>query len=149
VPTNTELHLAGVDIENAIEHGDERVRIALGDQQRIELSEDFSGVDDLVGQEGIQYVEIQFSPVPPAEWVGKAGIPKGAVTVQGSAFILRATDFEEANRWIERFREAGSQVRSCVPVKRRLEDIYVEQVGGRNFREAGMPARSEEESRDG
>ena len=106
-------------------------------------------VDDLVGQEGIQYVEIQFSPVPPAEWVGKAGIPKEAVTVQGSALILRAKDSEEANRWIERFREAGSRVRSCIPVKRRLEDIYVEQVGGRNFREAGMPVRAEEGARDG
>ena len=106
-------------------------------------------VDDLVGQEGIQYVEIQFSPVPPAEWVGKAGIPKEAVTVQGGALILRAADSEEANRWIERFREAGSRVRSCIPVKRRLEDIYVEQVGGRNFREAGMPVRAEEGARDG
>jgi ABC-2 type transport system ATP-binding protein len=106
-------------------------------------------IDALVGQEGIQFVEIQFSPVPPAEWVSKAGIPKGAETVQGSALILRAKDFEEANRWIERFREAGSQVRSCIPVKRRLEDIYVEQVGGGNFREAGMPARAEEEARDG
>jgi len=106
-------------------------------------------VDDLVGQGGIQYVEIQFSPVPPAKWVGKAGIPEGAVTVQGSAFILRATDSEEANRWIERFREAGSLVRSCIPVKRRLEDIYVEQVGGRSFREAGMPGRAKEEARDG
>ena len=106
-------------------------------------------IDDLVGREGIQYVEIQFFPVPPAEWMVKAGIPEGAGTVQGSAFLLRATDYEEANRWIERFREAGSWVRSCMPVKRRLEDIYVEQVGGRNFRDAGTPGRAEEGARDG
>ncbi|MGA7105686.1 MAG: ABC transporter ATP-binding protein [Candidatus Deferrimicrobiaceae bacterium] len=106
-------------------------------------------VDDLVGHEGIQYVEIQFSPVPPLEWIRTAGIPGEAGTVQGSAFVLRATDYEEANRWIERFREAGSGVRSCIPFKRRLEDIYVEQVGGSKFREAGMPGRAEEGARDG
>ena len=44
--------------------------------------------------------------------------------------IVRVRDEEEADRWIGSFREAGSRVRSCVPVKRRLEDIYVEHVSG-------------------
>jgi ABC-2 type transport system ATP-binding protein len=88
-------------------------------------------VEELVGGEGIQYVELLFSPVPDEVSLSRLGVPPEGATVRGNAFVLRAKDDEEANRWIERFREAGSLVRSCIPVKKHLEDIYVEQVAGR------------------
>ncbi|HJX14492.1 MAG TPA: ABC transporter ATP-binding protein [Candidatus Deferrimicrobiaceae bacterium] len=88
-------------------------------------------VEELVGREGIRYVELLFSPVPDEDSLSRLGVPPEEATVRGNAFVLRAKDYEEANRWIERFREAGSLVRSCIPVKKHLEDIYVEQVAGR------------------
>ena len=91
-------------------------------------------LDGLVGSAGVQYVELLFSPVPPAGWLAAAGLH--AAPPQGNTFVVRAKDDDEANRWIERFRGAGSLVRSVVPVKRRLEDIYVEHVGA-----AGAPPR--------
>lgn len=86
-------------------------------------------VEDLVGKGGVRYVEIVLSPVPPPEWLSVAGFPEGAASVQGDSLLIRAADLEQANAWIERFRPAGSQVRSCIPVKRHLEDIYVERMG--------------------
>jgi ABC-2 type transport system ATP-binding protein len=88
-------------------------------------------VEELVGGEGVRYVEIVFAPPPPREWVSAAGLPPGAGAFQGNTFVLRVEDREEANRWMEEFRRAGSMVSSCVPVKKQLEEIYVEQVGGR------------------
>ncbi len=89
-------------------------------------------VEDLVGSEGVRYVEIVFSPPPERQWVSSAGLPPGAGALQGNTYVLRAADRIEANRWIEVFRNAGSLVVSCVPVKKRLEDIYVERMGGGN-----------------
>ena len=86
-------------------------------------------LEELVGREGVRYVEIVVSPVPPESRISPGEFPEGAVAVQGNSLLLRAADHDEANRWIERFRAAGSQVRSCVPVKRHLEDIYVERTG--------------------
>jgi ABC-2 type transport system ATP-binding protein len=88
-------------------------------------------VEELVGGEGIRYVELLFSPVPDEGSLSRLGVPPERATVRGNAFVLRAKDYEEADRWIERFREAGSFIRSCIPVKKHLEDIYVEQVAGR------------------
>jgi ABC-2 type transport system ATP-binding protein len=87
-------------------------------------------VEELVGREGVQYVEVVFSPIPPQPWLSSVGLTRNAGTVQGNAFVLRAKDYDEANRWMEKFHAAGSFVRSCVPAKKRLEDIYVEQVAG-------------------
>ncbi len=87
-------------------------------------------VEELVGTEGVLYVEILVSPVPSPAWLASAGFPDGAVAVQGNSLLLRASDHDEANAWIARFRDAGATVRSCVPVKRHLEDIYVERMGG-------------------
>jgi len=92
-------------------------------------------VEEMVGTGGVRFVEVVFSPVPAAEWFSRAGIPGGAFTIQGDSVVLRAADHEEANRWIERFRDSGSQVRYFVPVKRRLEDIYVERM-----EQGGLPA---------
>jgi ABC-2 type transport system ATP-binding protein len=104
-------------------------------------------VEELVGGEGIRYVELLFSPVPDEGSLSRLGVPPEGAMVRGNAFVLRAKDFEEANRWIERFREAGSLVRSCIPVKKHLEDIYVEQVAGRERN--GAPASDPEYPRKG
>jgi ABC-2 type transport system ATP-binding protein len=104
-------------------------------------------VEDLVGREGIQYVELLFSPVPDEGSFSRLDLPSEGAMLRGNAFVLRAQDFEEANRWIERFREAGSLVRSCIPVKKHLEDIYVEQVAGRETN--GAPASDSESPRRG
>jgi hypothetical protein len=42
----------------------------------------------------------------------------------------------DANHWIEELRKVGSLVKSCIPVKKRLEEIYVERIGG-NEKETG------------
>jgi len=88
-------------------------------------------VEELVGSGGILHVEVVFSPPPEPQWVSAAGLPPGAGAFHGNTFVLKARDQEEANRWIEEFRRAGSPVSSCVPVKKHLEEIYVEQVGAR------------------
>ena len=88
-------------------------------------------VEELLGGEGVQYVEIAFSFPPDRQWISAAGIPPGSGSFQGNKFVLKAGNQEEANRWIEEFRRAGSRVSSCVPVKKHLEEIYVELVGGR------------------
>ncbi len=86
-------------------------------------------VDDLMGSETLS-VELVFHPVPPAPWLSEAGLPPGAGGIQGNTFVLMAKDHEEANRWIEAFRRGGSSLRSCLPIKRRLEDIYVREMAG-------------------
>ncbi len=86
-------------------------------------------VEELMGQE-VQYVEIVFAPAPSARWMEAEGPAPGNVSLQGETVVVRADDIDDANRWIEKFRGAGSAVRSCVPFKKRLEDIFVEQVGG-------------------
>ena len=86
-------------------------------------------VDDLMGHE-IQYVEIVCSPPPKAEWLAAEGASPETVSAQGDTVILRADDIEGANRLIDRIRKAGSSVLSCVPVKKRLEDIFMERVTG-------------------
>jgi ABC-2 type transport system ATP-binding protein len=87
-------------------------------------------VEELMGKGGIQYIEIVFSPPPEPEWLSSIGLSPGAGIRQGNTFVLKAGDEKEANRRIEEFRRAGSLVRSCVPVKRRLEEIYVERMSG-------------------
>ena len=86
-------------------------------------------VEDLMGQE-VQYVEIVFAPPPSRQWLEAEGPSPGAMSLQGETVVVRAEGIEDANRWVDRFRGAGSAVRSCLPVKKRLEDLFVEQVGG-------------------
>jgi ABC-2 type transport system ATP-binding protein len=88
-------------------------------------------VEEMMGGEGIQYVEVVFSPPPDRRWISSAALPPGAGDFRGNTFVLRAKNQEEANRWMEEFRMAGSSVSSCIPVKKHLEEIYVEQVGAR------------------
>ncbi|HEU5360833.1 MAG TPA: ABC transporter ATP-binding protein [Candidatus Deferrimicrobiaceae bacterium] len=96
-------------------------------------------VEELMGKEGIRYVELLFSPVPAQEWLSRVDFSQeGRGEIRGAAIVIRAKDFEDADRWIQKFRESGSLLRSCVPVKKRLEDIYVEQVAAH---ENGDPSR--------
>ncbi|MBI5419769.1 MAG: ABC transporter ATP-binding protein [Deltaproteobacteria bacterium] len=94
-------------------------------------------VDELMGKEGVQYVEVVFSPLPPPGWASAAGLTRESGSVQGDTFVLKARDHEDANHWIGELRRVGSLVTSCIPVKKRLEEIYVEQVAG-NAREDGL-----------
>jgi ABC-2 type transport system ATP-binding protein len=93
-------------------------------------------LEELVGGEGIQYVELLFSPVPARQWLESHGLSVEEGSVQGNAFVLRAKDLVEANAMVETFRSAGAILRSFTPVKRRLEDIYVQQIAGRDADEA-------------
>jgi hypothetical protein len=86
-------------------------------------------VHDLVGRE-VRFVELVLSPPPDRERVAAAGIPPEAVRVQGDAMVLQAGSIDEANRWIDAVRGIGGRLCSAVPVKRHLEDVYVEQVAG-------------------
>jgi ABC-2 type transport system ATP-binding protein len=102
-------------------------------------------VDELMGSETLS-VELVFHPVPPAEWLSGSGLPPGEGGVQGNTFVLMAKDYEEANRRIEAFRRVGSLVRSCIPIKRRLEDIYVREVAGQEADDALRSSYKRDES---
>lgn len=93
-------------------------------------------LEELMGGEGIQYVELLFSPVPDRRWLEDSGLVPEGGAVQGNTLVLRAKDLEEANALVETFRGAGSLLRSFTPVKSRLEDIYVQRVAGREADEA-------------
>ncbi len=93
-------------------------------------------LEELMGGEGIQFVELLFSPVPGRQWLEGHGLVFREGAIQGGALMLRAKDLEEANALVETFRGAGSLLRSFTPVKRRLEDVYVRQIGGREADEA-------------
>lgn len=86
---------------------------------------------ELMGTEGILYVEVVFSPPPPPGWAVAAGLPRESGSVQAHTFVLKARDHDDANFWIGEFRRVGSLVVSCIPIKKRLEEIYMEQVGGK------------------
>ncbi|MDD5761305.1 MAG: ABC transporter ATP-binding protein [bacterium] len=86
-------------------------------------------VEELVGAETL-YTEMVVSPVPGPESLAAAGIPPGSGYAQGEVLVLRASGVEEANRWMERLLHAGARVMSCIPVKRNLEEIFLERVGG-------------------
>jgi ABC-2 type transport system ATP-binding protein len=85
-------------------------------------------VEGLMGGGGIRYVELVFCPIPSPERLSAAGLSTDAWSFQGEALVVKARDIEEANRLIRFFQEAGSSVRSCSPVKKQLEDIYMERV---------------------
>ena len=86
-------------------------------------------VEDLIGAETL-YTELVVSPAIAPERLAAAGIPPDSGFVQGDLLVLRATGHEEANRWMGRLLRDGCTVLSCVPVKKRLEEIFLERVGG-------------------
>jgi ABC-2 type transport system ATP-binding protein len=93
-------------------------------------------LDELLGSEGIQYVELLFSPPPDRRWLADRGLVSEGGSLQGGGVTVRAKDLQEANALVDAFRAAGSLVRSFTPVKRRLEDVYVRQVAGGEADEA-------------
>jgi len=85
-------------------------------------------VEELIGAETL-YIELIVSPVLPADRLAGAGIPPEAGYAQGSLFVLRAPDSGQANRWMATLLQEGCNVVSCVPVKKGLEEIFMERVG--------------------
>jgi len=86
-------------------------------------------VEELIGTETL-YIELVVSPILPADRLASAGIPPEAGYAQGPLHVLRAPDNGQANRWMAALLREGCSVHSCVPVKKRLEEIFMERVGG-------------------
>jgi len=86
-------------------------------------------VEELIWTETL-YIELVVSPLLEPERLAAGGIPPAAGYAQGDLLVLRATGNEEANRWMSRLLGEGCTIHSCVPVKKRLEEIFVERVGG-------------------
>jgi ABC-2 type transport system ATP-binding protein len=84
-------------------------------------------VEDLVGAE-ILYIELIVSPIPASASLAAAGIPTDAGFRQGDLLVLRSPRTEEANRWMAGLLREGCSVLSCVPVKKGLEEIFMERV---------------------
>jgi len=87
-------------------------------------------VEELVGGE-VQYVEIVFSPLADPANPAALGVPADLGAVQGDTLVLRVKDHAEADIWVRKMKEAGIPLSSLQPVKRMLEDIYVERLGSR------------------
>ncbi|MBI5905573.1 MAG: ABC transporter ATP-binding protein [Deltaproteobacteria bacterium] len=85
-------------------------------------------VGDLAVAENL-YTELVVSPVPSPERLAAAGIPAEAGYPCGNQLVLRAPGAEEANRWMAHLLREGCSILSCVPVKRSLEEIFLQRVG--------------------
>jgi len=85
-------------------------------------------IEDLIGGETL-FIELVVSPILPADRLAAAGIPPEAGYAHGDLLILRAPDNVEANRWIASLLHEGCTIISCVPMKKNLEEIFVERVG--------------------
>jgi ABC-2 type transport system ATP-binding protein len=81
-------------------------------------------VADLVGRE-VRFVELVFSPPPPAALLAGAGIPAGQAVLSGDGLVVRAADAEEANRWVSAMVGRGARLRSMTQARRQLEEIYI------------------------
>jgi len=81
-------------------------------------------VTDLVGGE-VRFVELVFSPSPPASLLVSEGIPADRATLSGDALVLRAGNIDEANRWVHGLGTRGARLRSMTQVRPHLEEIYI------------------------
>jgi ABC-2 type transport system ATP-binding protein len=86
-------------------------------------------VEELIGAETL-YIELVVSPVLTHDRLAAEGIPPEAGYAQGNLFVLRASGSEEANRWMASLLREGCTILSCVPMKKGLEEIFMERVGG-------------------
>jgi len=86
-------------------------------------------VEELVGAQTL-YTELVVSSPPGPASLAAAGIPPESCCAQGEVLVLRASGPEEASRWMGTLIHSGANVLSCVPVKRNLEEIFLERVGG-------------------
>jgi len=85
-------------------------------------------VEELIGAETL-YIELVVSPGLPGDQLQAVGIPPEAGYGQGDLLVLRASNSEEANRWMASLLRAGCTILSCVPMKKNLEEIFMERVG--------------------
>jgi len=85
-------------------------------------------VEDLIGAETL-YIELIVSPVLPADRLVETGVSADGAYVQGNLLVLRASGSEEANLWMPSLLREGCKIISCVPVKKNLEEIFMERVG--------------------
>jgi ABC-2 type transport system ATP-binding protein len=81
-------------------------------------------VADLIGGE-VRFVELVFSPPPPASLLAAEGIPADRTIRSGDALVVQAGDVEEANRWVSGLGACGVRLRSMTQAKPHLEEIYV------------------------
>jgi len=85
-------------------------------------------VAELVGDE-VQYIELAFSL--PSGTGAPEGAPPCLRTMRtGDALVVHAAGAGDADRWIAEMKGQGARLRSMTPVKRRLEEIYVERLSG-------------------
>src|SRR3990170_2693482 len=85
-------------------------------------------VEELIGAETL-YIELVVSPALAKDRLAAAGIPPDAGYAQGDLLVLRAPGSEKANLWMGSLLREGCAVLSCVPVKKGLEEIFLERVG--------------------
>ncbi len=85
-------------------------------------------VEELVGSE-ILHVELVVSPVLSPRQLAEAGIPADGCGAQGDLLVLRAPGVAEANRWMSALLSRGCSILSCLPVRKSLEEIFLERVG--------------------
>jgi ABC-2 type transport system ATP-binding protein len=84
-------------------------------------------VAELIGGE-VRFVELVFSPPPPASQLAAEGIPDDRATRSGDALVVRAGDVDEANRWVSGLGARGARLRSMTQVKPQLEEIFVSRL---------------------
>ncbi|MBE0568970.1 MAG: ABC transporter ATP-binding protein [Deltaproteobacteria bacterium] len=85
-------------------------------------------VEELIGSQ-ILYVEMVVSPVLGPDRLAEIGISPGVGEKQGNLLVLRAPGTGEANRWMAALLSADCSIHSCLPVKKNLEEIFLERVG--------------------
>jgi ABC-2 type transport system ATP-binding protein len=83
-------------------------------------------VDELLGQE-LSGVELVAEGLEEALFEELKQAAQRAV-VQGSRFLFEFGDESEAEKAVDRVREARGQIRSLVPRRRSLEDLFVEEA---------------------
>ena len=83
-------------------------------------------LDALLGQE-MSGVELVVEGIDESLFEEVRGVAQRAV-VQGSRFLFDFDDESEAEKMLDRFRSAGVRIRSLVPRRRSLEDLFVEEA---------------------
>jgi ABC-2 type transport system ATP-binding protein len=85
-------------------------------------------VEELIGAETL-YIELVVSPVLPPDRLAAASIPLEAGYAQGTLLVLRASDNRQANGWMVSLMREGCTIISCIPMRKNLEEIFMERVG--------------------
>ena len=83
-------------------------------------------LDALLGQE-MSGVELVVEGIDESLFEEVRGVAQRAV-VQGSRFLFDFDDESEAEKMLDRFRSVGVRIRSLVPRRRSLEDLFVEEA---------------------